>query len=182
MAEQTPSVTQMLGTDGACPEVTFRGRVWKVGHPDQAAKAELENLAVAAAGRNVFPLKAVMPPAHYKELAETFTRAVSTGQYQTWKPGWLEMTSQNPHLFLASLLKRHQPDATEADAMAMMEEADDRIGVALAQVIPSFIRLLLLERKNVSPEQREQVAGAMAESILAATRPPQPSAPTSAAS
>ena len=176
----TPSVTGMLGNSGSCPEVSHGGKVCKIGHPSQGSKAELERLVVAVAGREVFELKGVLPPAQYAEILSSFTKMVSGGAYKTWAPGWQEVTTGNPHLFLLALLRENHPEAKEADAVSLQDGCDDQVGVALAQVLPGFIKLLLRERKDVTPEQREQIAGEFAAGLSKAISIRQSSTPTTA--
>ena len=51
-----------LGESGAPPEINYGGKVWKVGYPTQAAKAELNKIVVATAAAAVEEHRATLPP------------------------------------------------------------------------------------------------------------------------
>lgn len=159
-----PSVGVMLGDAGPCPEVVHRGKVWKVGHPTQNAKAELERLAVQVAAQAIYDLEGVLPPAQFKKASDTFVRSVSAKSYKTWGAGWQEVVlkDENVHLFLLALLREKQPEATEEVARTLLGECSLAVSLAFAQVLPDFMRLLLLERKDLTPGQREELVGLVA--------------------
>lgn len=183
--QQPPSVGVMLGAAGPCPEVEHGGRAWKVGHPTERARVELERLAVQVASRSIYELEAALPPQEFKKASETFVRAVSAKRYKTWGEGWQEIvfSPENLHLFLLSLLRQNHPDATEDLAQELISACRLQVSVALAQVLPDFIKLLLRAHKMLTPEQRERFAGEFVERATAALAPqpqpqPQPQPPT----
>lgn len=173
------SVSDTLGAAGACPEVRVGNKVWKIGHPTQRAKACLEQLAVQVASAEVRALKDVLPPDAYAEVFREFTDSVSARHYRTWGPGWQRVVwgPQSAHLFLLSLLRENHPDATEGDARALAAADPEAVALAVLQVTPNFVRLLLAERPELTPEQRAKVEGAVA-AALAKTPHPDPPAPT----
>lgn len=184
--DESPSVTTTLGAAGACPEVRHAGKVWKVGHPTQAAKTTLEQLAVAAAVSEIEALEGTLSPLSYQKAYRELLAAISAREYKTWGPGW-ERVVWGPmcsQLFLLSLIRENHQDATEADVVELAAKQPGQVAAALAQVIPNFARLLLSERKDLTPEQQETLLGVLAEQLAPATsqRPPAPIRKTSAAS
>lgn len=159
--DESPTVTTMLGASGACPEVKLNGKTWRIGHPTQKAKAELETLAVQQAVAEVTALKGILPPDQYKEMFDSVRDAITAKHYKTWGDGWQRIVwgPMSAHLFLLSLIRENHQDATEDDAMALAGGAPEQVAAALAQVVPSFLLLLLSERKDVTPEQREKIMG-----------------------
>lgn len=160
--KENPGVGGMLGAAGPCPEIPLGKRVWKVGHPTQAAKARLEKLAAKVALDEVRRLKDVLDPAAYREAFDAVTQNLKS--YRTWRPGWQAVVfdGANGHLFLWSLLQEHHPAATEADVLALCREAPEEVAAALAQVIPDFFGVLLGEvRADLSPEDLAKVDEAL---------------------
>lgn len=162
---ESPSVTTMLGAAGACPEIRHDGKTWKIGHPTQRAKACLEQLAVASAFDEVEALEATLPPQRYQKAYRELLASVAAREYKTWGPGWQRVVwgPMSAQLFLLSLLRENHPDATEDDALTLAGADPGRVSLALAQVIPSFLALLLSDRKDVTPEQREKIMGVAAQ-------------------
>ena len=183
---ESPSVTTMLGAAGACPEIRHDGKNWKIGHPTQRAKACLEQLAVASAFDEVEALEATLSPQRYQKAYRELLASVAAREYKTWGPGWQRVVwgPMSAQLFLLSLLRENHPDATEDDALTLAGAEPGRVSLALAQVIPSFLALLLSDRKDVTPEQRQKIMG-VAEQIAkqfgtSPTPNPTPPAPTPA--
>jgi hypothetical protein len=176
---ESPSVTTMLGAAGACPEVRHGGKVWKVGHPTQRAKACLEQLAAAQALAEVTVLKGIVPPDQYAELYQSVRDAITARHYKTWGEGWQKIVwgPMSAQLFLLSLVRENHPDATEDDVLAMAGGAPEQVAAALALVVPPFVSLLLSDRKDVTPEQRAAIMG-VAERVASQLAPsPPPPAP-----
>ena len=183
-AAESPAVTTMLGASGACPEIRLNGKVWKVGHPTQRAKATLETLAVAQAVAEATALKDVLPAEQYAQLFKQITDNIGAKHYKTWGDGWREIVwgPQSTHLFFLSLLRENHPDATEEDAQALMDGAAEQVAAALVQVIPPFVSLLLDARKGMTPEQRRHVMGVVRERLETldpSLKPPAPIPSTS---
>lgn len=173
-------VQTMLGAaGGACPEIPYGGKVWRVGHPTQSAKKTLEALAVASAAGELRELRGAVPPDAYKEMFDTFTAKVAAKSYRTWGPGWREVVfgESGAHLFLLSLLRENHPEATEADVLALAEHRPEDVRLAVAEVVPNFVLLLLNDLKGVTPEQREQIRGLVADRLA----PPPTPTPASTA-
>lgn len=174
-----PSVQNTLGAAGACPEIPLDGRVWRVGHPTQRAKAALEEFAAAAAVNEALALKGVLPPAAYQELFAATARDVQAKAFRTWGPGWQRVVFDplNSHLFLWSLLRENHPDATEADARRLMAAEPDRVSLALARVVPDFFRMLL-DGLGLTADRRAAAEEAIR--AFTATLSPQPPTPPTA--
>jgi hypothetical protein len=167
------SLGDVLGSSGPCPEITVKGKTWKIGHPTQKAKAELENLAVRAAVSEVRSLKEVLPADAYKEAFAELTASISARDFRTWGTGWQRIVwgPQSVHLFLLSLLREHQSQATESDAIELATSAPEELAAALAQVVPSFVLLLLNDRKDITHQQRDEILRVVQERI---SQQPQP--------
>ena len=174
-----PSVQNTLGAAGACPEIPLDGRVWRVGHPTQRAKAALEEFAASAAVNEVLSLKGVLPAAAYSELWAQTARDVQGRSFRTWGPGWQRVVFDplNAHLFLWSLLRECHPDATEADAKRLMAAEPERVSLALARVVPDFFRLLLAGL-SLTADQQTQAEAALAAFAATLAPPKAPSPPT----
>ncbi len=182
------TVGTVLGAAGACPEIELNGKVWKIGHPTQRAKAELEKLAVGTAVAEMMELKDVMPEASFKALFSELTDSIAAKHYRTWGPGWQRVVwgPQSTHLFLLSLLRECHPNASEDDARQLAAAEPEQVTAALLQVIPNFVSLLLLSDKRITPEQREKAMGVVTERLstlaqASGTQPqPEPTAATCA--
>jgi hypothetical protein len=177
MAE-SPGVGVMLGAAGPCPEFTHAGKRWTVGHPTQAAKARLENLAGKVALDEVRRMKDVLDPAAYQETFAEVTRSLK--DYRTWKPGWQRVVfdPEYAHLFFMSLLQEKHPGVTEGEVLELCAGAPEEVQAALAQVLPDFFQMLLDGiADRLTPEARAEVAGAVAK-VRAALAPRVP--PTAA--
>ena len=175
--EAGPSITTILGSAGACPEITALGKTWKIGHPTQRAKAVLEQLVVASAVAEVRQLKDVLPPDAYAETFRELTDAIASRHYKTWGAGWQRIVwgPRSGYLFLLSLLREHHPTATEDDVAALAGAAPEEVTAALIEVTPNFIRLLLLDRKDITPEQQAAIQGVMTDLIEKMTQKLAPS-------
>lgn len=165
-----------LGAAGACPEISFQGKTWKVGHPTGRARSVLEELAVAKATAEVRSLKTALPPDAYAEMFTELCGRISAGDYRTWGAGWQRIIfgTQNSHLFLLSLLRENHPEATEADAKAIGFGCPEEVQLALARVVPDFFALLL-QGLPLSPEQKAQMEGLVAEVVARLKAPSAPS-------
>lgn len=159
---ETPGAGMMTGTPGACPEIQAGGKIWKVGHPRQAAKGRLERLAKKVALDEVRAMKGILDPAAYKEAFEGVTNNLR--KYDTWREGWQAVVfdPNNSHLFLWSLLQEHHPDITEAQVLEICTLAPEEVRAAFAQVIPDFFQVILKDVMNrLSPDQLATVTAAL---------------------
>ena len=179
MSDQShPGVGAVLGAAGACPEILCGGKLWRVGHPTQAAKSRLEDFAAATAIAEVRALKTVLPPDAYADAWKDTLADVQAKQFRTWGAGWRRVVfdPQNFHLFFLTLLRENHPEATEADAKALLADEPELVAAALARVVPDFFTVLLVGVR-LTLDQQAAVAAAIAR-LLATLSPPQPSPPT----
>lgn len=166
MSDTAPSIQQTLGAAGACPEIVLDGKTWTIGHPTQRAKAVLEELAAARAVGEVRALKNALPPDAYAETFRELTASIAAGEYKTWAAGWQRVVfgPGGSGLFLLSLLREHQPRATEADALHLATAAPDETTAALARVIPGFFELLLAGLA-LTPDQQAALRTAVDQAV-----------------
>lgn len=163
-----------LGASGPCPEISCAGKTWKIGHPTQEAKAELNRIVVAVASAALEANRSVLPPAVFSQMFSDFTAKVSKRYYQTWHEGWIEIAlgQDGDVLFLLSLMRIHQTGATEADARTLYTEAAEQVGVAMAQVMPVFFQVLEADYPSQLPkEQRANLSGVLRARFLSQAAP-----------
>lgn len=180
-SESLQSALGASGSEGGLPEIHYKGKVWRVGHPTQSAKKTLEALVVASAWAEVRELKEVLPPDSYKELADTMVAKIASKHYKTWGGGWQEVAlgSQGAPLFFLSLLRELHPNATLTDAITLTTDCSDEVKIALAEVTPRFLELLVdeLKERGVSKEKRDELKKQITEKLaeqLPKINPPQP--------
>lgn len=151
----TPGAGPALGAAGPCPAIDYAGKSWAVGHPTQRAKAELELLVIDAAQRNIDQRKGRLSKDQYEAKCAALDLQVQGGHHRTWGPLWRAVNAgpDGTKLFLLSLLREHQPDATFADVDGMFRDAGRQTTRALAVVMPIFFSLLVTEMP-VGPEER----------------------------
>jgi hypothetical protein len=162
-----------LGDAVPPPEVTHGGRAWKIGHPTQLAKAELEKLVVQVAEQNLADLKGVLSPASYAAKEKRLDGLVFARAWQTWGELWSETMNgpQSFPLFLLSLMRPHHPAATVADAEALWLGANRACRNALVMVLPGFFDLLASTLPAEAGDRQRAAAEARAE-ILSRLRLP----------
>ncbi len=164
------SVQQLLGDAGACPEIEWQGKVWKIGHPTNRARGALEELVAAKAVTSITKLEGVMPPAVYAAMFADVMRDIKLERYKTFDKLWVEQTqgSSGAVLFLQALLRERHPEATEADAISLAMGKDNEVQAAIARVAPGFFDMLVASATNLNPEQKATLAAAIRSSILTA--------------
>lgn len=157
MAESV-SVTTMLGAAGACPEIALDGKTWRIGHPSQRSKPQLEKLVVAHATAEILALEGLLEPAQFARFFESHKSDVISGTYRTWGAGWqkIALAPANIHMFLLALLRENHPEATEKDARALIVHNRHEVELALAQTVPAFFTLLM-EDLPLTAEQRRDM-------------------------
>lgn len=167
-------INAALGQSGPCPEVVCNGKTWKIGHPTQVAKAELNRIVVATAAAAVEQNRSVLPPAMFQQMISDLTAKIGKRYYQTWHEGWIEIAlgQDGDILFLLSLLRQNHPAATEADARMLYAECGDQLKVAMAQVMPVFFQVLEADYPSQLPaSQRETLANALRMRFLTPVEP-----------
>lgn len=148
--------TSLLATPGSSPEITFQGKVYRIGHPTQRARETLERLAAAKATLEITALKGELDATAYAELFESHKQDIVAGKYRAWGEGWQRITlaPRNHHLFLLALLRENHPDATEREALGLAQGAREEVELALAEVVPGFFTLLV-EEMPLPPQQKQ---------------------------
>lgn len=180
------TTTQLLGADSTvAPAFTFRGKEYRLTHPDQAAKARYESLIVAKekqAINEAFRLGFITDEDRKAEMIALAGR-IGSGDHAAGGSLWAKYhqgatATAGVALYHLSLLT--VPDATGyrfatiADlplALAMLAEPE--VLVAFAEVLPRFLELVLGEVPGITPEALAALSAQMA---LAYTRPTPPSA------
>lgn len=159
-------ISPVLGAAGPCPTVVHQGKTWTVGHPTQKAKAWLEKLVAASALETVNELKDVLPSDEWAAEKAKVDKQIFAKQHRTWGPLWTTVTSgeDGDAIFLLSLLKLHHPEATMADARELHLNANQDVGLAFAEVLPSFFTILT-ETYPVIAEDRPAVAAEYAKAF-----------------
>lgn len=159
------SLQVALGEAGACPEVGWNGKIWKIGHPTQRAKAILEELAADRSISEVVAMKAYLSPAAYAELFAESRRAIAKREYATWGEGWQAVMSSidGGLLFLLSLLRVNHPEATEETVRGLMADKGDEVAAAMDRVMPPFFALLVESLPAPPAERAKHLAGMLAD-------------------
>ncbi len=167
--DASPGLQNILGDAGACPEITHKGKAWKLGHPTQRAKAALEELVTSAAVREVTAMKSYLPAGDYRELLAELQGAISAGSYRTWGAGWQRVIggTDGSVMFLLSLLRERQPEAALADAWALATDCADEIGLGMVRVVPGFFALLVEAYPvPLPPEKKAELVATATEMML----------------
>lgn len=174
MSEEIPpaGVQQHLGAAGACPEIEWGGKTWRVGHPVQKARAALEELVAAKAVAETRALEGILDPAAYDAAQKDCLRAIRAGECRTWGAQWVATVNgpDGDYLFLMSLIKPQHPDATEADVSGLMSDRGFELAAALERVCPAFFTELAAARKGATARQRQEIADQFTARLLPAFR------------
>ncbi len=167
MSEPFHGVGLELGDAGPCPTITYKDKVWSVGHPTQRAKAQLEGLAAQVAMRNVEEMRDFYSAQQYKEEVESVRSAIRGGHHKTWGSLWMTVNNgpESNMLFLLSLLRERHPEAMLADAEGMWADVTEDAKTAMAMVVPSFYALLVKSLPG-SPEERTELLARSIEQFL----------------
>lgn len=169
-----------LGDAVPPPEIVFNGRPWRIGHPTQLAKAELEKLVVEVSEQALADVRGSVKPARYAALEKRLDDAILARQWQTWGSLWNEVVDGplSFPLFLLSLMRPHHPTATVADAQALWLGENRKVRTALVMVLPGFFELLAATLPGGADERAATVQQVIAR-ILASLAPETPSGSTS---
>ena len=147
------SVQHLLGSTGAPAEIHVGPTVWKVGHPDQRAKARLEELVTQFARRELAANGAI----------DQWVARVEEGAYRTRADGWSRVM-RGPSadcLFLLSLLREHHPNASLADAESLAAGEPEQVRAAIVRVAPAFFGLVLADLSLPPAEKERAIAEAV---------------------
>lgn len=168
LPDRVPGAQFITGAPG--PTIQTPGKVWRLGLNTQNAKGRLEELVRAQVVRDALRLKREVGGDEGEQVWQDTRDALAAGHYDTFEKGWFRIlkSAVGNKLFLLSLLQKHHPEATEADALALMVGAREETEAALAVISPDFLlavaRQVATER-GTSPED----AGAIATELLAQT-------------
>jgi len=138
----TPSVSETLGLPA---EVKHGKDVYKLGPPNQLAKAYLEKSLAANAVKAVAELQDVLPAKEYKAMFDAVVAKVAGRGYATGSQGWFEQLSgvDGTWSFILSLFRVNHPDMTLEQAKTIGKESEADLAVAMAHVVPDFFALAL---------------------------------------
>lgn len=163
-----PSITQILGANGACPVLVHEGKTWSVGHPTQRSKSELELLVVAYAKENVERLKTI-DDALYAQESTQLSRLVRSGAYKTWGALWQEAWDGPDRipLMLTSMVRVKHAEFTFSLGREIWLSQTENVVDALAIVLPDFFLTLLAEMPGTPATRAAQHAAMVAESLTA---------------
>ena len=134
----------VMGDAGEPPAIKAGGRVWRVGHPTQKCKQLLENLVIEAAEDRALARREARPET-FQLYWDRHEAAFHRGEYETVTGAkWLEAVTgpDGGALLLAALLRAHHPEATLADAYALLASEPDQTRLAMARVMPPFFTAL----------------------------------------
>lgn len=155
------------------PAVESAGKTWRLGFNTQNAKARLEELIRARVLRDALRLRREAGGDDGEQLWQDTRDSLAAGHYDTFGPGWLRVLRSGigSTLFVLSLLQKHHPTATEADAAALVANEPDQVNAALAVVAPDFFSAVarqMAAERGAPPEQAERVAAELSAALTSA--------------
>lgn len=167
--KRAPSAQFVAGHPG--PVIEAGDKTWRLGFNTQNAKARLEELIRAHVVRDALKLKRDVGGADGEQVWQEYSDSLAAGHYDTFGPGWFRVMKSltGNRLFLLSLLQRHHPDATEADAAHLLANHRDATEAALAVISPDFLRAVARQTaadRGATPHS----ADAFAAELLAAAQ------------
>ena len=168
MPDVVPGIADMLGAAGPCPEVEYNGRKWKIAPPIQGAKAELEELIISQAERQIDARRGKCSAERYQRYEEALQDSIEAGEYRTLGKKWRKAIFGNvtgPVLILQSLLRVHHKDATEEDAKGLILNKQAEVMRALARVAPDFFADVASEA-GLSPTQLAEMKEQMTTALM----------------
>lgn len=161
---QAEGVGPVLGDAGPTPEFHWNGKTWKIGHPIQRAKAELESLVCDYVFRHLEAMRGVWPEAKFAAKEAELELQVLGGHHRTWGSLWRSVTSgpDGNALFLLALLRVHAPATTLAEASVLWNASPRQLRIAYAAVIPGFFAHLVSLRPGTTEEKAATLATVVA--------------------
>ncbi|AMV24596.1 hypothetical protein VT84_09385 [Gemmata sp. SH-PL17] len=162
--KRAPSTQFITMTPG--PTIEADGKTWRLGFNTQNAKGRFEELVRAHVLRDAIRTRQVLGDdgeTYYQDVRDSLT----AGHYDTFEPGWVRIlkSSAGSRLFLLSLLQKHHPDATEADAQNLLTNHRAETEAALAVVSPDFLQAVARQtalEKGATPQAADAVAAELA--------------------
>lgn len=176
-------VTHM--TAGPGPTILERstGKEWRLGFDNPNAQGRLEELVRGHVLREALKNQDAVGGEAGRRLYDDAVAKLAGGHYWTYGEGWQELlkTPAGGVLYLLALLRRHHPEASEADAIRLLAEEQQQSLAALDAISPSFWAAVAL-KPEAGPAARAEFAAAVAADIAGerkrAERPTPPSAAT----
>jgi hypothetical protein len=184
--ERVAGVSHALGGPGPTILERSTGKTWRLGFDNPNAQARLEELVRGHVLREGLRNQAALGGAEGRAAYDRAEEKLRDGYYWTHAEGWsaLLKTPAGGVLYLLALLRRHHPEATEADAIRLLAEEPQQAHAALDAISPSFWAALTLKPEADAATVAEYVA-AVADGIAAAratTAPPSTAAASSGGS
>lgn len=188
-APATAGVAHM--TAGPGPTILERsaGKEWRLGFDNPNAQGRLEELVRGHVLREALKNQDAVGGEAGRRLYDDAVAKLAGGHYWTYGEGWqaLLKTPAGGVLYLLALLRRHHPEAAEADAIRLLAEEQQQSLAALDAISPSFWAAVAL-KPEAGPAARAEFAAAVAADIAGKraeewhTPPTSPPAPPSAGS
>ncbi len=157
------------GTGSPCPTCCLPGgKPWKVGWPTQAAKQEFELLVAEHAVADLQSRKRMYSVQVFAQKEKELEVRFAGGDHLSYGALWVAVLDgpDSMPMFLLSLLKEHQPEATFADAKKLWKSGHLSVRRALTLVMPPFATLLVAESPRTQEEDRPAAAAELAKMFL----------------
>lgn len=155
------SVQQITGGPG--PTVEAGGKTWRLGFNTQNAKARLEELVRSRVTRDALRLRREVGGEEGEQLWQDTRDSLAAGHYDTFGAGWLRVlkSSIGNALFVLSLLQKHHPEATEAEAVSLLASEPEQMEAALAVVASDFLTAVarqMATERGATPHEADKLA------------------------
>lgn len=165
-APATAGVTHM--TAGPGPTILERsaGKEWRLGFDNPNAQGRLEELIRGHVLREALKNQDAVGGEAGRRLYDDAVAKLAGGHYWTYGEGWQAIlkTPAGGVLYLLALLRRHHPEAAEADAIRLLAEEQQQSLAALDAISPSFWAAVAL-KPEAGPAARAEFAAAVAADI-----------------
>lgn len=178
---QPAGVGPVLGADGAPVTFDWNGRTWRLEHPVQKAKDELEKLVLRYVVGQQEEMRGVWAEDTFAAKEKELDDRIYGGHHKTLGSLWQAVTSgpDGNALFLLALLRQHQPHATLAEAATMWNASPRSLRLAYAEVIPDFFSVLVASRAGDPAEKARAAAAGAAQIVALLGVPGAPATPSS---
>jgi hypothetical protein len=151
------SVQQVTGHPG--PTITTGGKTWRLGFNTQNAKGRLEELIRSQVVRSALQIRVELSSELGEQYWQDAQDSLAAQHYSTFGKGWFRVVKSaiGSKLFLLSLMQRHHPDATEADAAYLLANEPEQTEAALVVIAPDFFHAAMVQiaaeaGKKLDPE------------------------------
>lgn len=165
--------TALGGKGSPCPIVKLWDKTWKIGWPTYESHMHLELLVAEYAEENNELRKRRKSKEKSAKLDADLENSIRGGAHKAFGALWSSVIDgpDGMAVCLLSLLLEHQPDATIAEAKVLWGSAARQVRLAIAQVMPSFCKLLC-ESPLIEEEYRESRAATFLSIMLERISPP----------